>query len=207
MSCPSRCLITWPLFHRSWAVSREVVVVVELMELSGASLVFADPLWGETPGCNASTRTWTRIKEEVIKIGCCWGEVIEILTFPRNRQRPGTSASIWGREADEYHTLKPGGGNCPFSGLWFEIITWSGTASAPERGISSSFLCQLISGFVGQQIVIYSSNCVFSLRCCRRFCTQWAGPAGYHELTPQTEFHLSLHPHVQAAVSQHTPAL
>lgn len=96
------------------------------MELSGASLALASPLWGETPGCNASTLTRTRIKKEVIKIGRRWGEVIEILTFPRNRQRPGTSVSIWGGEADEYHTLKPGEENCPFSGLWFKIITWVG---------------------------------------------------------------------------------
>lgn len=134
MSCPSRCLITWPLFHRSWAVSGEGRGV--LMELSGASLVFTGPLWRETPGCNASTPTWTRIKKEVIKIGHCWGEVIEILTFPRNGQGPGTSVSIWGREADEYHTLKPGEQNCPFSGLWFKIITWVGL----RRPLNVAFL-------------------------------------------------------------------
>lgn len=107
-----------------------------LMKLSGASLIFTSPLWGETPGCNASTPTWTQIKKEVIKIGRRWGEVIEILTFPRNRQRPGASVSIWGREADEYHTLKPGEENCPFSGLWFKIITWVGL----HRALNVEFL-------------------------------------------------------------------
>lgn len=135
------------------------------MELSGASLVFASPLWRETPGCNASMLTWTRIKKEVIKIGHRCGEVIEILTFPRNRQRPGTSVSIWDREADEYHTLKPGEENCPFSGLWFEIITWVGLYQPLKVAFLFFFFCKLISGFVGQQIVIYTYNCVFFLCC------------------------------------------
>lgn len=167
MSCPSRCLITWPLFHKSWAVSREGRGGV-LMELSGASLVFASPLWRETPGCNASMLTWTRIKKEVIKIGHRCGEVIEILTFPRNRQRPGTSVSIWDREADEYHTLKPGEENCPFSGLWFEIITWVGLYQPLNVAFllfssASSFLVLLGNRLSFTPIIVcfFSAVCLF----------------------------------------------
>lgn len=183
MSCPSRCLITWPLFHRSLAGSREGCGITGGAKWCQSRI--HRPVVRETPWCNTLTRTWTRIKKQVIKIGRHWGEVIEILWFPRNRQRPGTSVSIWGREADEYHTLRPGEENCPFSGRWFEVITRVGHHRPPNVALlvrsASSFL--VLSGSrlsFTALIVCFPSTVVLHTV---------SKPAGYHEPMSQKEFY------------------
>lgn len=157
---------------------------------------------GKTAECNTSTLTWTRIKKEVIKIGRHSGEVIEILTFPRNRQKPGTSVSIWGNEADEYHILKPGEENCPFIGLWFEIITWVRRRRPLDVAFLFFFFLFLSAYFWWRAADCHLQPwlCVFPAAVSLFLHTE-SRSAGNHRSTSQIDFHYSLRPHEQAAVS------